>query len=258
MKTVIFILALIAAPVFTAAGDAITCASPAPTGCNMCLADGATPPVATAACFDCKPGYYLGFTSGTTGTCTRCGTGKGIVGGNKDGAQATTGALAATRVAAAQTADSCTACHASCAECWAPASATGCARCAAGTYASVYAAATGATCTACASTKGRAVGTADLTAVETADTTCSVACAAGIANCKGTAATDANWCLANYWWAAGSCTACTDSKTKAAGTAMPTAAETAAACTAPSSSAGSSATLIQALCGASVAAYALF
>lgn len=248
MKTVIFILALtaVAAPVFTAANDAITCAAGA-TNCNMCLSDGTA---ATAACFDCKAGYVLAFTSASTGTCTRCATGLGVAAGT-----AATGAAASTRPQAG----TCTACHASCAECWAPASATGCARCAAGTYASVYAATTGATCTACASTKGRAVGTADLTAVEDATATCSVACAAGIANCKGTGATDANWCLANYWWASNSCTACTDSKTKAAGTAMPTAAETAAACTAPAAAAaGSSATLIQALCGASVAAYALF
>jgi hypothetical protein len=254
MKTVIFILALtaIAAPVFTAAGDAIACTAN-PTNCNFCQKDAAG--AATAFCYDCKAGYYLSTAGVGTSACTRCGTGLGKAAGT-----ATAASLEATRPNTVEAATTCTACHASCAECWAPASATGCARCAGGMYATVYAAGTGATCTACASTKGRAAGAADLTAVE-ADTVCSVTCATGIANCKGAAATDANWCLANYWWAAGSCTACTDSKTKAAGTAMPTAAETAAACTAPAATTtttAKSATLIQALCGASVAAYALF
>lgn len=248
MKTVIFILAItaIAAPVFTSAGDAIACVS-APAGCNVCLEAAAT------QCYDCKAGYALqaGFTD-TTGVCTRCANGMGIAAG--------VGAVGSLK-AARPTAGTCTACHATCVNCFAPASATGCANCAAGLYATVFTAGTGATCTACASGKGRAAvaaATADLSAIEAA-TVCDATCAAGIANCKGTAATDANWCLANYWWATNSCTACTDSKTKAAGTAMPTAAETAASCTAASTTTtGSSATLIQAVCGAAVAAYALF
>jgi hypothetical protein len=249
MKTVIFILALtaIAAPVFTAAGDAIACVS-APAGCNVCLE------AAAAQCYDCKAGYALqaGFTD-TTGTCTRCANGMGIAAG-----VGMVGSLKAAR----PTAGTCTACHATCVNCFAPASATGCANCAAGLYASAFTAGTGATCTTCASGKGRAAvaaATADLTAVEA--TTVCVDCAAGIANCKGTAATDANWCVADYWWAANACTKCETGKTKAAGTAMPTAAEDATKCTAAAATTtttAKSATLVQALCGAAVAAYALF
>lgn len=283
---------------------------------------------ATTACFDCVPGYWLSFTSATTGTCTRCAAGKGIAGGKQDGTQAATTNAAAQRLSATQTADSCTACHATCAECTAPTVATACTKCAAGAWAAAYAAGTApalstgtcsgtcttagktrdvsataltaveteagvctancnaacaeckgtaatgctkcaaghyatafttplATCTACASGKGRAAPAAAPTAIEAA-TVCDVTCAAGIANCKGATATDALWCLADYWYASNACTKCDSGKTKAAGTAMPTAAETAASCTGSGAAAGSSATLIQALCGASVAAYALF
>lgn len=45
---------------------------------------------------------------------------------------------------------------------------------------------------------------------------CDITCAPGIANCKTSSPSDANWCLPNYWWANGVCTACEEGKFKLA------------------------------------------
>jgi hypothetical protein len=293
MKTVIFILALtaIAAPVFTGAGDAITC-TVTTNNCNMCIADAAG---ATAACFDCKAGYALGTIGAATGVCTRCAAGMGIAAG-----VATNGALANTRPSAG----TCTACDTSCAECLLPSAVASCTKCAIGKWASAFASGTATCGTACAAGKTRDVAAADLTAVET-EAVC-VVCNGACAECMGTAATKCTKCAAGYFLSAkvaagdlfGSCAWCTGGMGKDADTTAVTATTaattSAAACTtkctgtdcgacstakpaeclacastftfdataktckAASSGTGSSATLIQALCGATVAAYALF
>lgn len=253
-----------------------------------------------SACFDCLPGYWLTRADDNSGTCTRCDVGTGIAGGNKDGALAKAGDAKATRIAASQAKTTCTACHASCSACFAPASATSCTNCKDGMWANAFTTKVGGTCTACTNGKGRTAVTAttsnDLTDKEVEATVCSVTCATGAANCKGTNAADALYCAANYWLSTSTCTACETGKAKAASTAAPAQAETKDSCaicakdtyytatgctacptgktraaptTAPTAvekedvcttaaAAGSSATLIQALCGASVAAYALF
>lgn len=193
-------------------------------------------------CVTCAVGYYL--SDKTKGTCTPCNNGKGRA--------------AQTTVAAAS--ETVSACDVTCAVAGAGnckgTGATDTLYCWSGHWATLNDAKTAITaCTACVG-KGRALVTSMPAATETADK-CDVTCDKSCNNCKGTAATDCNWCAANYWWTGSACTLCADSKTKAAQTAMPAAAETADKCAAAGGS-GSSATLIQALCGASVAAYALF
>lgn len=296
MKTVIFILALtaIAAPVFTAAGDPIACAVGATGNCNLCLADAAG--AATAACFDCKAGYALGTIAATTGVCTRCTAGLGIAAGtgtagpiansarpaagtctacdttcaecllpsavasctkcavgkwaaafaSGTGTCSSTCAAGKTRdvatadLTAVETDAVCVACNGACAECMGTA-ATKCTKCAAGYFLSAKAAAGDlfGTCAWCTGGMGKDADTTAVTAAAVA-TTSAAAC---------TTKCTASDCGACSMTKPAECLACNTNFT------LDTTAKT---CKAASTAAASSATLIQALCGASVAAYALF
>ena len=228
MRTVIFILALTAlsTPVFTAAalGDAVTCTdSTALLTCNMCIANsGGT---ATTACFDCKAGYFLTFTSETTGTCNRCAAGTGIAAGT-----AVNDAAKTTRVSPQQSQASCTACHSTCARCYLPNSVASCSKCALDTYTTAAASGGVATCSGtCTAGMTRAAGTdTDFTATQAAETSsvCSVNCHASCGTCRGSAATGCTKCAAYYYATVfdttaktATCSVCPDGKTRATGSA---------------------------------------
>lgn len=192
MRTVIFILALtaLAAPAMGAPKGPIACATPLVTAtqnCNLCIegASGATP---LEQCYDCKAGYYLTAGDDVTGSCTRCGPGKGIAAG---GSTTTT-----TTRPTAKVAGDCTACHISCSECFAPASASSCARCALDTFAATPATG-GSTCGgSCLAGKTRPAPNADLTAATPPESAavCTSNCEATCATCRGTTAASCTRC----------------------------------------------------------------
>jgi len=139
----------------------------------------------------------------------------------------------------------CVNCNAACAECKGTA-ATACTKCAAGYYLSTYAttnnAAMTGTCSWCTGGMGKDADTTAFSGTTTASATAADGCKT---KCTGT---DCGTCSAAK---PAECLACATDFTFDA---------TAKTCkkTATTPAAGSSATLIQALCGASVAAYALF
>lgn len=245
MKTIIFILAISAltTPIFSA-----TCTNPI-TGCSTCETGGTT-------CNKAAAGYFL---MGDNKTPTLCSGGKGKGEDAAPAAGADAAATATTRDAA------CTVtCTGGCEACTTAAS---CLNCKAGYW---YSAAN--TCSWCTGNKGAAVDTDVIANAESESTACGVTCTA--TNCLACGAeADKAKCLAcdkgrtpnssgvcdicgkdTYWTATNMCTACPGGKTRPAPTNAASAVEPDTVCTA----AASSATLIQALCGASVAAYALF
>lgn len=251
MKTIIFILAIsaLAAPIFTAA-----CSNPI-TGCLACVTAG-------DVCNRAAAGYYLAGSPIVPTLCTG-GMGKG-----DDAVPADAGAAATATTATA----ACTvACTGGCNSC--TATAGNCLNCKAGYW---YSATN--VCSWCTGNKGAAADTTVKTSAETETAACDVTCTA--TNCLACGAdADKAKCLAcdkgrtpstagvcdicgkdTYWTATNMCTACPAGKTRAAPTTAATAVEADTVCTATTTTTttGSSATLIQALCGASVAAYALF
>lgn len=271
MKTIIFILAIsaVAAPIFatTCTGDAALAAS----NCVSCRSS------ATTACNSCAQGYYLK----ADNTCSLCPSGKGKAAGTAIDTDAT------------GTANGDTVCDITCSGGCQVCGATGtvCHNCKAGYFKSaanvctwctggkgkdadlVTAVSTpstdagvtqcGTTCTAasnCGTCSAAAAGTCLACAAGRylkADNTCDT-CTAGCKTCTATGLAACPTCSDNFYYsAANTCMACPSGKTRTAPTTAPTTAEADTVCTSSSGS-GSSATLIQALCGASVAAYALF
>ena len=213
MKTVIFIIALVAVamPVSTAYGDAIACpATPSSNNCNMCISDAQATPI-NDQCFDCKAGYYLTYSSWGSGVCTRCYAGAGIAGGTA----VVTSFLSARP--AAQTATSCTSCDPSCLECLSLGP-SGCTKCAPDRFATTFSP-SGSTCGGiCTAGTTRDPAYSTLTAVET-EAVCS-RCDPSCSECNGSATYGTGRCTkcaAGYYLSAksssadtfGTCSRCT-------------------------------------------------
>lgn len=169
-------------------------------------------------CLNCKAGWF----KSAADTCSWCTGGKGKAADPATAITAVATETAACTVTCAATSN-CVACSDTAATCLA---------CANGRYLKADS-----TCAACAMGTWRTAPTTPVVAGE-ADTVCTI-------------------CAKDTFYTATGCTNCPAGKTRAAPTTAPTAVETDSVCMTAGGS-GSSATLIQALCGASVAAYALF
>lgn len=244
------------APANDAAGTATTSAAACTTtSTGNCNVNSGT----AANCVNCKAGHYLS----AANTCTLCPAGKGkLIDTAIPTVSTTTGA---TECAVTSTGG--------CNHNNGAAGGAGCLSCKAGYYLSAAG-----VCSWCPAGKGKAIDTTVATvSTTTGATECAVTCTA--TNCQACGAeADKATCLAcaagrslstatppvcdickadTYYTATNTCTPCPTGKTRAAPTTAATAVEMESVCTAAAAS-GSSATLIQALCGASVAAYALF
>lgn len=262
MKTIIFILAIsaLAAPIFSAA-----CATDgtAPAGCLACSSAGGT------TCTHCDAGRLL-----TSGACPLCAVNTGKAADDTAGTAATSCGVTCSGGCQVCGATG-TVCH-NCKAGYFKSAANVCTWCTGGkgkdadlvtavSTPSTDAGVTqcGTTCTAasnCGTCSAAAAGTCLACAAGRylkADNTCDT-CTTGCKTCTATGLAACPTCSDNFYYsAANTCMGCPSGKTRTAPTTAPTTAEADTVCTSSSGS-GSSATLIQALCGASVAAYALF
>lgn len=245
------------------AGDAAAAGSADNSVCDVTCTGNCETCTTAAVCLNCKAGYYLS-TAGAAGACSLCPTLKGKL------ADTTVPAAASTTSGATECA---VASMGGCNHNNGVAGGMGCLSCKAGYYLSAAG-----VCSWCTGGKGKAIDAAVVAAPDTTGATCTVTCST--ANCQACGAeADKAVCLAcnsgrslttaspatceacakdTYFSATNTCTACPAAKpSRAAPTTPVTAVETDSVCMAAAGS-GSSATLIQALCGASVAAYALF
>lgn len=272
MKTIIFILAIsaVAAPIFAATCTGAGAATG--SGCLSCRSS------ATTACNACLEGYYLK----SDNTCSLCPSGKGKAAGTA-GDTDVTGDANGDTVCNISCLGGCQVCGATgtvCHNCKAgyfKSAANVCSWCTGGkgkdadAVTAISAVSTDAGATQCATpcTAASNCGTCSAAAAGTclacaagrylkADNTCDT-CTTGCKTCTATGLAACPTCSDNFYYsAANTCMACPQGKTRTAPANAPSSPEMDTVCTAASTPAASSATLIQALCGASVAAYALF
>lgn len=257
--------------------DAAGAATTEATACTVtCTGAGANACGATAtATLSCKAGYYLS----AAGTCSWCPSGKGKPADTTVPTVSTTSGATECSVTCPMGAFTCSTTTAAinCKAGYFLSAAGTCSVCplgkgkAADTTVPAVSTTSGATecgvtctaannCQACSDVAGTCVACAAGRYLETAagatQNTC-VACTAGCKTCTASGLTACPTCDNNFYYsAANTCMACPAGRTRTAPATAPTAPETDSVCTAGGS--GSSATLIRALCGASVAAYALF